>query len=125
MNERVLIVDDDRDTADSLARLVTIFGFEALAVYDGHSAVEQAHDFRPDMAFIDIEMPGLDGYDTVIQLRQQREKAQLILVAVTGWTRESDKRRAYDCGFDLHVAKPMSIDTLKQLLRLLDPAKMH
>lgn len=124
MNRRILIVDDNRDSADSLARLFRTFGFEALAVYDGHSALELASDFQPDMAFIDIGMPGLDGYDTALQLRQQRDDAQLILVALTGWARESDKHRAYDCGFDMHVAKPMSMDTLKELLTLLDPAKI-
>jgi CheY-like chemotaxis protein len=121
MSERILVVDDDRDAADSLARLIGSFGYEAKAVYEGEQAIEQAAEFLPDMALIDIGMPDLNGYETA-RIRQQRGSEHVILVAVTGWTREEDKRRAYDCGFDLHVAKPMSAETLKELLVLLDPS---
>jgi CheY-like chemotaxis protein len=122
MNERVLVVDDDRDTADVLARLINAFGYEAKAVYSGLEAIEQAAEFLPDMAFIDIGMPDLNGYETVARLRQQRGSVQVILVALTGWSRDEDKRRAYDCGFDLHVVKPITAESLKELLALLDPA---
>ena len=122
MDERVLVVDDSRDTADSLARLIEAFGYEVKAVYDGQQAIEAAASFAPDMALIDIGMPGLDGYETVTRIRQQRGSTHVILVAVTGWTREEDKRRAYECGFDLHVAKPMTDEALQQLLALLDPS---
>jgi CheY-like chemotaxis protein len=122
VNERILIVDDSRDTADSLAKLITAFGYEAKAVYDGRQAIDEARAFLPDMALIDIGMPGFDGYETVIQLRQQRDGGQVILVAVTGWSREQDKQRAYAAGFDLHVSKPMSVEMLQELLGLLDPA---
>jgi len=73
------------------------------------------------MALIDIRMPDLNGYETVARIRQQRGSEHVILVAVTGWTREEDKRRAYDAGFDLHIAKPMSAESLRELLVLLDP----
>jgi CheY-like chemotaxis protein len=122
MSERILVVDDERDAADSLARLIGSFGYEAKAVYDGEQAIEQAAEFLPDMALIDIGMPDLNGYETVTRIRQQRGSQHVILVAVTGWTREEDKRRAYDCGFDLHVAKPMSAEKLNELLALLDPS---
>jgi CheY-like chemotaxis protein len=122
MNERVLVVDDDRDTADVLARLINAFGYEAKAVYSGLEAIEQAAEFQPDMAFIDIGMPDLNGYETVARLRQQRGSVHVILVALTGWSRDEDKRRAYDCGFDLHVVKPITAENLKELLALLDPA---
>jgi CheY-like chemotaxis protein len=121
VHEHVLVVDDNRDTADSLARLINSFGFQAKAVYGGEQAVEESASFCPDMALIDLGMPGLNGFETVARIRQQRGAAQVILVAVTGWTREEDKKRAYDFGFDLHVGKPMSIEKLKELLALLDP----
>ena len=121
MDERVLVVDDSRDAADSLARLIEAYGYQAKPVYDGEQAIEAAADFAPDMALIDIGMPGLDGYETVSRIRQQRGSTHVILVAVTGWTRDEDKRRAYECGFDLHVAKPLTDEALKELLALLDP----
>jgi CheY-like chemotaxis protein len=121
MYERVLIVDDDRATADTLALLVQSLGCDALAVYDGQSAVEKIAEFEPDMALIDIGMPMRDGYDTVAGIRQHPSGTHVILVAVTGWSRDEDKRRAYEAGFDLHVTKPMRIETLRELLGLLDP----
>jgi CheY-like chemotaxis protein len=74
------------------------------------------------MAFIDIGMPGLDGYEVVRRIRQQRSQIHVIVVALTGWSQAADVQRAYNSGFDLHVAKPMGIDTLKELLKLLDPS---
>jgi CheY-like chemotaxis protein len=122
MDARILVVDDNRDAADALALLISTFGYKAKAVYDGEEALEQVATFSPDMALIDLGMPGLDGYETVSRIRQQRGNVHLILVAVTGYTGEEDKRRAYDCGFDLHVGKPMSVEKLQELLALLDPA---
>jgi CheY-like chemotaxis protein len=121
MTERILVVDDDRATADTLALLIRTLGYEAKAVYSGEDAVEQILKFEPDMALIDIGMPQRDGYDTVAGIRQQPGGMHVILVAVTGWSRDEDKRRAYESGFDLHVTKPMRVETLKELLALLDP----
>ena len=114
--ERILVVDDDRATADTLALLIETLGCEAKAVYNGRDAVQQIIEFEPDMALIDIGMPERDGYDTVAGIR-----THVILVAVTGWSREEDKRRAYEAGFDLHITKPMRVDTVRELLALLDP----
>jgi CheY-like chemotaxis protein len=121
MHERILVVDDNPDTADTLARLIGKFGYDATAVYDGHEAVEQAALLAPEMVLIDIEMPDLNGYETAERIRRQPAGTHAILVAVTGWTRLEDKRRAYESGFDLHVAKPLDLDTLKGLLSILDP----
>jgi CheY-like chemotaxis protein len=121
MPERILVVDDNRDAADSLAKLVQSFGHDVKAVYDGSEALDETSRFQPDMALVDIGMPGIDGYETVRQLRERRGNVHMIVVAVTAWSRDEDKRRAYDSGFDLHIAKPMTIETLKELLRLLDP----
>jgi CheY-like chemotaxis protein len=121
MPERILIVDDNRDAADGLVKLVTSYGYEAKAVYSGTDALEETTVFQPDMALVDIGMPGLDGYETVTQLRQRRGNVHLLVVAVTGWTRDEDKRRAYECGFDLHVGKPLTNEALKEVLELLGP----
>jgi CheY-like chemotaxis protein len=121
VTERILVVDDDRATADTLALLIRTLGCEAKAVYSGQAAVDLIATFEPDMALIDIGMPQRDGYDTVTGIRQQPGGKHVILVAVTGWSRDEDKRRAYEAGFDLHVTKPMRLETLKELLSLLDP----
>ena len=122
MSERILVVDDDRATADMQAMLISTLGYEAKAVYSGREAVEQITSYEPDMALIDIGMPERDGYDTVAGIRQQPGGTHVILVAVTGWSRDEDKRRAYESGFDLHVAKPMRVETLRELIALLDPS---
>jgi CheY-like chemotaxis protein len=121
VSERILVVDDDRATADMQAMLINTLGYEAKAVYSGQEAVELIPSYEPDMALIDIGMPERDGYDTVASIRQQRGGTHVILVAVTGWSRDEDKRRAYESGFDLHVAKPMRVETLRELIALLDP----
>jgi CheY-like chemotaxis protein len=125
MQERIFVVDDDRDTANTLARLVSMFGYEARAIYDGQEAVEQAALLEPEMALIDIGMPDMDGYETAKRIRQRPGGTNMILVAVTGWTRPVDKQQAYSCGFDLHVAKPVDLPTLKGLLAILEPLPCH
>ena len=121
MSKRVLVVDDSHDVADSLVRLLTVLGYEAKAVYDGRAALEAAAEFAPSVGFIDIGMPGIDGYEVVKRIRANGND-QAILVAHTGWSRGTDKQRAYDAGFDLHIAKPVGVETLNQILALLTPA---
>ena len=90
MSDRILIVDDTTDVADSLARLLTTLGYDAKAVYDGESAIQQAAEFQLDMAFIDVAMPGLDGYEVVRRIRQQQGHIHVILIALTGWAQAAD-----------------------------------
>jgi CheY-like chemotaxis protein len=123
MQERIFVVDDDRDTADTLARLIGLFGYEALAIGSGQEAIDHAASSPPEMALIDIEMPDMDGYETARRIRCLPDASHVILVAVTGWTRPEDKRHAYDCGFDLHIAKPLDLATLMDVLALLDPSQ--
>jgi CheY-like chemotaxis protein len=123
MKERILVVDDNSDVANSFVRLLTTMGYESKASYDGRHAADVAADFLPDMVFIDIGMPGFDGYQTVTQIRAHRECGHAILIALTGWTSPDARQRSYEHGFDLHVAKPLGIDKLKELLTLLRPAK--
>jgi len=121
MSNRVLIVDDNRDAADGLGRLIQSSGCESKVVYNGQDAITETAEFQPDMVLLDIGMPGLNGYETVREIRHRRSDMHLIVVAVTAWSRDDDKRRAYDSGFDLHVAKPMSKKTLDELLAILNP----
>jgi CheY-like chemotaxis protein len=122
MKGRILVVDDHRDTADPLVKLLGVFGYEARAAYDGKQAIEQAADFLPDMVFVDLAMPGMDGYETVAKMRRRHECSRAILIALSGYGRHEDRQRAFECGFDLHFTKPMSIDTLEECLTLLDPS---
>ena len=121
MNTRILVVDDNCDAANTLAMLIKAFGYQAKAVYDGRQAVEEAARCRPAMVLVDLGMPDLNGYEAVVRIREQSGQDYVIAVAVTGWTREEHKGRAWDCGFDLYVTKPMSLETLRELLSLLNP----
>jgi CheY-like chemotaxis protein len=121
MDHRILVVDDIDDVARSLVRLLGAMGYDAKAALSGEEAIQEATTYHPDLAFIDIAMPGLDGYETVRQIRQRCGAVNTVFVALTGFTQPSDKRRAYEAGFDLHVAKPMKINTLEKVLELIDP----
>jgi CheY-like chemotaxis protein len=120
---RILVVDDNREAADALGRLLSTLGHDVLVVYSGEEAVEQFGTFRPAIAFVDIAMPGLDGYQTAERLRQQRGEDRIVLVALTGFAAPSDKLTAYERGFDLHVPKPISVNTVNGLLAMVEHAK--
>jgi CheY-like chemotaxis protein len=120
MRIRILVVDDDRDNADSLARLVGILGHEAVAAYSGLEALAAAQEALPDLVFIDLAMPGMDGWETAKRLRELLG-SQAILVALTGWCRPEDRQRSTRCGFDLHYAKPLGLPALEQLLEIPAP----
>jgi CheY-like chemotaxis protein len=82
--------------------------------YDGPSALAQAQQFRAELVFLDIGMPGMDGYAVATRLRQQPGSENVVLVAVTGWGQEEDRRRAQEAGFDGHMVKPAEPETLRQ-----------
>ena len=122
MSDHVLIVDDNRDAADTIAGLVDSFGYVSKAVYSGEQAIRETTRFLPDMVLMDLSMPGQDGYETITQIRQKRPAAEIVMVAVTAFDSPEHKRRAYDAGFDLFITKPLRIHNLRELLALLDPA---
>ena len=122
MKDHVLIVDDNHDLADVMADAIRRFGYSAKAVYNGEDALRENTTFLPDMVLVDIDMPGLNGYETIERMRQKRPAAEIIIVAVTGLTSDEHQCRAYEAGFDLFVAKPISAEKLKELMALLDPA---
>jgi len=113
---RVLVVDDNRDAADSLAMLLQLAGQDVRAAYDGPSALAQAQEFRPELVFLDIGMPGMDGYQVVRRLRERPGPENMLLVAVTGWGQEEDRRRSQEAGFDGHMVKPAEPETLHQFI---------
>ncbi len=112
---RVVVADDNRDAADSLERLLRIFGHDVRVAYDGATAISIAEDFRPRVAVLDIGMPGANGYDVARRLRERHDR-RITLVALTGWGQEADRRRALDAGFDYHLTKPVDPETLDRLL---------
>jgi CheY-like chemotaxis protein len=113
---RVLVVDDNRDFATSLASVLRAMGHEVRVEHDGRAGLGAAESFRPHIAFLDIGMPKLNGYELARRLRALPTTAASILVAVTGWGQASDLQRAKDAGFDEHMVKPVEMDRLEALL---------
>ena len=112
---RILVADDNRDAADSLQRVLALYGHEVRVAYDGASAVNVGSEFRPRVAILDIGMPGTNGYDVARALRT-RQGEGVTLVALTGWGQEADRRRSAEAGFDHHLIKPVDPQTLNALL---------
>jgi PAS domain S-box-containing protein len=115
-SQRILVVDDNEDAADMLAYLLAAWGHEAVAVYDGESALRVAATDPPQLVLMDIAMPGLDGYATAQQLRAMHPHARMRLVALTGFGQPTDVQRARDAGFDHHLTKPADHAALRELV---------
>ena len=119
---RILIVDDNVQAADSLGRLMSVvFGQEVRVVYNGKSALEMAGSFLPEVVLLDLEMTGMDGYEVAMRLRERSECSRALIVAVTGWGHEEDRRRSREMGFDLHLVKPVTARDLRAMLADLKP----
>lgn len=113
---RVLVVDDNQDSANSLAILLKFAGNEVETANDGVEAITEAERFRPDMILLDIGMPRLNGYDAARRIREQPWGKDVTLVALTGWGQEEDRRKSREAGFDEHLVKPVDHDVLMKLL---------
>jgi PAS domain S-box-containing protein len=113
---KLLIVDDNRDAAESLAMLLEMAGHDVRVAHLGRTALSFAQTFRPDVALLDIGMPDLSGYEVARGLRQQPWAGRLQLIAITGWGQEEDRRRAADAGFDQHLTKPIDPAHLERLI---------
>lgn len=114
---RILCVDDNRDSAESLALMLQLVGLEAQAAFDGPSALEAARRFRPHACVSDINMPGMNGYELARRLRAMAGGQPLLLVAVTARTTDDDRQRAAAAGFDLHLNKPADPAELLRTVR--------
>jgi CheY-like chemotaxis protein len=115
---RVLIVDDNRDAAESLGMLLEMEQCTVSLAFDGPQALATLDNFRPDIALLDIGMPGMDGYELARRIRATRRGRELVLVALTGWGQADDKQRAADSGFDEHLTKPVDPEMLSRVLTL-------
>ena len=113
---RVLVVDDNADSAQGTARILTRQGHDVRIVYDGPSALEAAREHRPRYVLLDIGLPGMDGYEVAARLRQDATLKDATLIAVSGYGQDSDRRRSREAGFDQHLVKPVDPEELLGLL---------
>jgi two-component system CheB/CheR fusion protein len=113
---KILVVDDNRDSATSLALMLQLMGSETRTAHDGLEGLEVAAVFRPDVVLLDLGMPRLNGYDTARRMREQPWGRTAVLVALTGWGQESDRARSREAGFDHHLVKPVEPALLERLL---------
>lgn len=113
--KRVLVADDNADAADTLSELLCIMGAHVRTVYDGPAVLEAVASERPDLAVLDIGMPGMNGYEVARRLRDENVNSGMLLIALTGWGQERDKSTAAEAGFDHHWVKPVTFENLQSL----------
>jgi CheY-like chemotaxis protein len=116
---RILIVDDNRDSADSLAMLLEITGNKTFTAHDGVEAIEAAERHRPEVMLLDIGLPKLNGLEVCRRVREQPWGKDIVVIALTGWGQEEDRRKSQEAGFDGHLVKPVDYDKLLDLLNSL------
>lgn len=116
---RILVVDDNHDSALSLAMMLSIMGHETRTAHDGESAVSTAEQFLPDVVLLDIGLPKLNGYEVAQRIRSAEWGAAMFLIAVTGWGQDEDRQRSSEVGLDLHMVKPVEPAALEKLLASL------
>ena len=123
MQTRALVVDDNRDSADTFALALQVFGLDARSLSDPCQALEVIAEFDPDLVVLDLGMPGLSGHDIARQIRATPGRER-VLVAVTGWGRPQDMRRSAEAGFDHHLVKPPDLAVLKRICAAIVPGAM-
>jgi PAS domain S-box-containing protein len=119
LRRKILVVDDNADAAESLATLLAISGHDTRMAHDGADALVQAKQFQPDVVFLDIGMPTLDGHETAKLIRRQPWGKDMVLIALTGWGQTEDRRRSKDAGFNHHLVKPADPAVVEKLLSSL------
>jgi len=113
---RVLVVDDKGDSADTLAKLLALSGHETQTAYDGNEAVGAVETFLPDLVLLDIGLPKLNGYEVCRRIRELPGGERIVVVALTGWGQEQDRRKSKEAGFNEHLVKPIEYGELMKLL---------
>jgi len=113
---RVLVVDDNVDAANSIAFLLKDAGHEVHVAHDGHKAIQIARSTRPEFVFLDLGLPGIDGFEVARALRREPELQAARIIAITGYAQESDRRRAQEAGIDQHLVKPVDPAFIESLL---------
>lgn len=115
-HHRILVADDNEDSAAAMAIILKLLGSEVRTANDGLEAIEIAENFRPEIILLDIGMPGKNGYDVCHYLRQQSWGGKVIIAVLTGWGQDEDKRRSEEAGFNHHLVKPVDPNDLEKLL---------
>jgi CheY-like chemotaxis protein len=115
-SKRILVVDDSLVQAKSLSMLLELMGHEVRLAHDGPSALQISTEFRPDVALIDVGLPGMSGFEVARRIREQPELRHMMLIAQTGWGREEDREESHEAGFDHHLAKPIDHQLLEKIL---------
>lgn len=118
---RILVVDDNQDSAETVALLLRAMGHEVHLAHDGLEAVKEAATFQPAVVLLDLGLPRLNGFEAARRIREQRGGADRILIALTGWGQEEDRRRSKEAGFDHHLTKPIDFDALREILAGVSP----
>jgi CheY-like chemotaxis protein len=113
---RIVVVDDNRDSAESLALLLEMHGHEVQIAFSGPAALELAHTFRPEIVLLDIGLPGMDGREVARALRAAQGDHPLLLVALTGYGQDEDRRLSREAGFDHHLVKPVDLQELVRVI---------
>jgi CheY-like chemotaxis protein/two-component sensor histidine kinase len=124
-SQRIVVVDDSRDAAESLALLLESLGADVHTATDGPAALEELDAYRPSVMLLDIGMPGMDGFEVARRARQRLDGRDLTIIALSGWGQEEDRRRSREAGIDYHLVKPVDVDELGRLLTALTCAKGH
>ena len=114
--KRVLIVDDSEVQAKSLGMLLELMGHKVCVAFNGPSALRALADFHPDVALVDVGLPGMSGYEVARGIREQPQFRSIVLIAQTGWDREEDRERSREAGFDHHLSKPIDHQRLQEIL---------
>ncbi|MGH8199357.1 MAG: response regulator [Steroidobacteraceae bacterium] len=122
VKRRLLVVDDNRDAAESMSMLLEMWGHEVTFAYDGPSAIETAQQWRPEAVFLDIGLPGMDGYQVAERLRELPQAKDAVLIAITGYGQQDDRLRSQRAGIDHHLVKPVAPDALRNLI---DSLQLH
>jgi CheY-like chemotaxis protein len=119
---RILVADDNEDSAETLSMLIGLMGHDVRVAYDGIEAFSVAEQFRPHLAFLDIGMPRLNGYEVARRIREQDWSANMVLAALTGWGQDEDRRASKQAGFNLHLVKPIDPSSIQNLLAGIQPS---
>lgn len=122
LKRRLLVVDDNRDAAESMSMLLQMWGHEVVFAYDGPSALATAERWQPEAVFLDIGLPGMDGYEVAARLRELPHAKGAVLIAITGYGQDDDRQRSRRAGIDHHLVKPVAPDALRSLI---DSLQLH
>lgn len=119
---RLLVVDDNRDAAETMSMLLQMWGHEVVFAYDGPSALETAEQWQPEAVILDIGLPGMNGYEVAARLRELPHARGAVLIAITGYGQDDDRLRSRRAGIDHHLVKPVAPDALRDLV---DSLQLH